>query len=268
MSVDFTFGVSCVTSDTRHTSSGSSSIRSNRGDNCKAPPPPDQPPHCGSSCFENYLMNLSSIHGPPTGQRNCPLPQESIRYDTAVTEGEFGCNTDPKRTEVPWFLASPGTPIDTASSEGAIEPTSVLNPLDCSSPTYNPATWAMSLYSNGPGSPAVDNLVDDGSPFLEKPEENDQGDLHNFQLEEGKAVLEYEDFVLYKEPDWFDDLEPQLFERPFATPQPRNDDERMSDDEYICYCGYCWPFSVDDDAGEQASLYHSGVDGNDVASAA
>ncbi|RBA12927.1 hypothetical protein FPRO05_13981 [Fusarium proliferatum] len=183
MSVDFIFGVSCATSDTGHPSSGSSSLRSNRGDNCKAPPPRDQPPYF----------------------------------------------------EAPWFLASPGTPIDTASSEGTIEPTSVLNPLDCSSPTCNPATWAMSLYSNGPGSPAVDNLVDDGSPFLEKPEENDQGDLHNFPLEEGKAVLEYEDFVLYKEPDWFDDLEPQLSERPFVTPQPRNDDERMSDDEYICY---------------------------------
>ncbi|SCV61132.1 uncharacterized protein FFFS_15701 [Fusarium fujikuroi] len=126
----------------------------------------------------------------------------------------------------------------------------------------------MSLYSNGPGSPAVDNLVDEASPFLEKPEENDQRDIHNFPLEEGKAVLEYEDFVLYKEPDWFGDLEPQLSERPFVTPQSRNDDEGMSDDEYICYCGYCWPFSVDDDAGERASLYHSGVDGNDVASAA
>ncbi|EGU84883.1 hypothetical protein FOXB_04599 [Fusarium oxysporum f. sp. conglutinans Fo5176] len=204
MSVNLTFGVSSTTSDTRDPSSGSSLLRPHRCDNCMAPPLPDHPPYCGSSCFENYLMNLSSVYGSPTGQQNSHLPQDSVRYDTTLAGS----------------------------------------------------------------SPVVDNLFDDASLLLEEPEMNDRKDLHEFSCGESTALLEYEDSVLYKEPDWLDDFEPQLSERAFATPQPKDDNDTMSDDDDICYCGYCWPFSVQDGAGQLGNLCDGEVEGNDVASAA
>ncbi|KAJ0141223.1 Cutinase palindrome-binding protein [Fusarium oxysporum f. sp. albedinis] len=268
MSVNLTFGVSSTTSDTRDPSSGSSLLRPHRCDNCMAPPLPDHPPYCGSSCFEKYLMNLSSVYGSPTGQQNSHLPQDSVRYDTTVAGSEFECSTCAKHTEALGFAASLGTSTNTASFEGTSQPTSVLQPLTCSSPKYNPAKWAVCLYSNGPGSPAVDNLFDDASLLLEEPEMNERKDLHEFSYGESTALLEYEDFTLYKEPDWLDDFEPQLSERAFATPQPKDDNDTMSDDDDICYCGYCWPFSVQDGAGQLGNLCDGEVEGNDVASAA
>jgi hypothetical protein len=152
--------------------------------------------------------------------------------------------------------------------EGTNWPASVPQPFGSSSLYHNPAECPPSVSRSDPNALVVGNLFDDTSLLLEDPETNKRTDLHELSSDESISLLEYGDFILYEEPDWLYDLEPLLSERACATPQAKDDNETISDDDDICYCGYCWPFLVQDGAGQERSLWNGEREGKEVASAA
>ncbi|KAK7570698.1 hypothetical protein V3481_019241 [Fusarium oxysporum f. sp. vasinfectum] len=112
---------------------------------------------------------------------------------------------------------------------------SVVQPLNSS--TLNDTVTRSPPHRRADSGTLVDCDFLDGA--LEVLETSEHARLQELTIHNSSSWRPYENFELYGSSNWSDDLGGQFFGRPWVTLQDREYDELTSNEDDICYCGYC-----------------------------
>ncbi|KAJ9413827.1 hypothetical protein QL093DRAFT_1115393 [Fusarium oxysporum] len=222
-------------------------LRPHQCDNCQAGSrlsKLNHPLYCDLDCFDVYPSHIDSTCGPLTRQLITGAGQDHATCDDtpAVRSDRIECSVCANFVAACGFDSSQRTynhPSEDNVGNWMFEEADitalVVQPLDSS-------TLIDTVTSSPPHRRAdSDTLVDcdflDGA--LEVLETSEHARLQELTTHNSSSWRPYEDLELYGSSNWSDDLGGQFFGRTWVTLQDNEHDELTSNEDEICYCGYC-----------------------------